>query len=350
MEVSRSDIRLIVETCRRNDMTATDTHKFVTKAWGNASISVQSVYRLFTEFASRNRTFFEDKERQGRPRTSRTDENIELLSELLNEDIHVSIDSLVECTGLSHGTIYRILTDDLKKRSVLSRWVPHNLNKNQKNERVTQARHLLDFFQQHNRLIKSNLVITDEKWIYHRAIGTKRSNCAWLDENKARPRIVKRLPHEAKSLLLLAVCFNGKFCFTVLPQGATVDGECYLAFLKKTRNNFVRLTSPLHWNDMFLLHDNARPHVKQSVTAYLTKKGVTLLKQPPYSPDFNLCDRWIFTMLENERRMRNFENSENVSDFVKHFMKNINAEHLTKEFHNLKTDLRTIIENGGDYL
>jgi hypothetical protein len=51
---------------------------------------------------------------------------------------------------------------------------------------------------------------------------------------------------------------------------------------------------------MILLQDNAQPHKKATVVSYLEKKGVILLKQPAYSPDFNLMDCFVFTHLTTQ--------------------------------------------------
>ena len=43
--------------------------------------------------------------------------------------------------------------------------------------------------------------------------------------------------------------------------------------------------------------DNAPVHDSILVTDYLTKMGIKTVHQPPYSPDLDLCDFWLFPKL-----------------------------------------------------
>ena len=101
---------------------------------------------------------------------------------------------------------------------------------------------------------------------------------------------------------------------------------------------------------MVILHDNARPHVKASVVNFLNGEAVILLKQPAYSPDFNFCDRWVFSKLENARRFRSFKSKDEINQFVKHELNGITADELNHQFDKLCEDPQQIINNHGDCL
>ncbi len=60
--------------------------------------------------------------------------------------------------------------------------------------------------------------------------------------------------------------------------------------------------------EMVVQHDNARPHVARNVTEWIETQHMSLLKQPPYSPDTNLMDRFLFRNYEVFRRGHDFEN------------------------------------------
>jgi len=47
-----------------------------------------------------------------------------------------------------------------------------------------------------------------------------------------------------------------------------------------------------------LHHDNAPCHTAISVNEFLAKKGISLIPQPPYSPDLSLCDSFLFSKLK----------------------------------------------------
>ena len=151
-------------------------------------------------------------------------------------------------------------------------------------------------------------------------------------------------------MIIVGVTFSGNFHCQVIERGGIIDGDRYLDFLKTLNHNFSRHINPLYWNQMFLLHDNARPHVKATVHQYLEDKGVTLVKQPPWSPDFNLLDRFVFKHLENSRKHLNFVDENEIKKFLTNLLRNITSDEWTWQFENWKSDLHKVIENGGDYL
>ncbi|CAF2552799.1 unnamed protein product [Rotaria sp. Silwood2] len=68
-----------------------------------------------------------DEPRSGRPVSELTDENIELVREVINNDPHSTYDDIIAETFLSYGTIERIIHDCLKMKKITSRWVSHQL-------------------------------------------------------------------------------------------------------------------------------------------------------------------------------------------------------------------------------
>ena len=80
-----------------------------------------------------------------------------------------------------------------------------------------------------------------------------------------------------------------------VPQGQTVNQEVYICVLRRMseaiRSRRPDLWTSGQWN---LLHDNVRPHTALSVSRFLTKRKVTVLTHPPYSPDLSQCDFILF--------------------------------------------------------
>jgi hypothetical protein len=275
MEFDNEKIRFLVESCRRNNMTATDTLQFIHTAWGESSVSRATVFRLFSEFGTKKRASFDDADRCGRPKTVRPLENITAIRTMLEEDPSVSIEELANCSSLSHGTVSRIRHEDLQVRSVLAKWVPYKLSDVQKEARVACAADMLSFYHRNRASFSRRLIIIDEKWVYYRAIGTKASNRCWLGEDDPKLQVPRRIQHEKKSMIILAACFDGKFYLDVVPHGQNVDGDYYVEFLKKMRHSFHRRsTGSVDWHEMVIQHDNARPHTKASVSAFLDCCGV----------------------------------------------------------------------------
>jgi len=76
-----------------------------------------------------------DDARSGCPSTARTDENVESVR-LLTEDRRTTLQMIADCLNIGEETVHRIVTQDLGKRKICTRFVPHALTTEQKQERV----------------------------------------------------------------------------------------------------------------------------------------------------------------------------------------------------------------------
>ena len=80
-----------------------------------------------------------DKRAQNPKKTKRTVENIEAVRVMVDKDHRVTIQEIAGELGLSCGTIFNILHDDLGLTKKAARWVPKLLSAEQKEERVRCA-------------------------------------------------------------------------------------------------------------------------------------------------------------------------------------------------------------------
>ena len=102
--------------------------------------------------------------------------------------------------------------------------------------------------------------------------------------------------------------------------------------------------------EVTLQHDNARPHVARTVTAWLEHQHINILKQPPYSPDTNLLDRYVFRNYETYRRGNDFANSNELENSVDNFLNSLTPAQMEKEFAVFKQHLQKVIDSEGDYI
>ena len=73
----------------------------------------------------------EDAQHSGRPSTSRTEEVIEKVRQLIRSDRRMTVVELEHVVGIFHGSIHAILSDDLKRRYVSAKFVPRQLTTDQ---------------------------------------------------------------------------------------------------------------------------------------------------------------------------------------------------------------------------
>jgi hypothetical protein len=98
------------------------------------------------------------------------------------------------------------------------------------------------------------------------------------------------------------------------------------------------------------MHDNARQHVASSVREFLEQKGAKLLPQPPYSPNVNFCDRFLFRNFEQFRGDIHFDSDVTlVSCMTKHFLSHSHYL-LLSEYEKLKTHVIAVINAQGAYV
>ncbi|XP_065652795.1 histone-lysine N-methyltransferase SETMAR-like [Hydra vulgaris] len=61
MQIDKVGIRLLIETCRRNQKSPPDAHKFITSAWGEDATSIQTVYKYYQRLIGDLRISFDGK-------------------------------------------------------------------------------------------------------------------------------------------------------------------------------------------------------------------------------------------------------------------------------------------------
>lgn len=90
----------------------------------------------WSRYFCEGREEIEDQPRPGRPVTETTFENIEEVRCLIDDDPHLTIDEIQVETGMSRGTIERIISDHLKLKKTTASWVPNLLTDKQRADRV----------------------------------------------------------------------------------------------------------------------------------------------------------------------------------------------------------------------
>ena len=84
--------------------------------------------------------------RPGWPRTPTDERNVKLVTDALEEDSHATCEELSRATGVPAMSVFCILTNDLKKKQISARWVPHCLTAQQKQKGLGIATFLKERF------------------------------------------------------------------------------------------------------------------------------------------------------------------------------------------------------------
>jgi len=105
------------------------------QVYGDNAKKKTTVYKWVKRF-SKGRESVTDEERSGRPATSRTEENVTKIYQILHENRRLTVRSITEQVNIERETVRKILTEDLDMRKVCAKLVPKELTEEQKQRRV----------------------------------------------------------------------------------------------------------------------------------------------------------------------------------------------------------------------
>jgi len=105
------------------------------QVYGDNAIKKTAVYKWVKRFSDR-RESVTGEERSGRPATSRTEENIEKVRQIVSENRRLTVRSIAEQVNIDRETVRKILTENLDMSKVCAKMVPKELPEEQKQRRV----------------------------------------------------------------------------------------------------------------------------------------------------------------------------------------------------------------------
>ena len=149
----------------------------------------------------------------------------------------------------------------------------------------------------------------------------------------------------------MLICFfdsQGVVNKEFVPQGQTANKQYYREVLERLRNK-VHLVRPEIVGTWMLHHDNAPCHTAISVNEVLAKKGISVVQQPPYSPDLNPCDFFLFPKLKFHLKGRHFGTVDNIQKVVTDQLWALLHEDFQHCYREWKQRLRRCVASQGNY-
>ena len=101
------------------------------QVYGDSAMKKTAVYKWVRRF-SEGRESVTDEERSGWPATSRTEENIVKVHQIVGENCRLTVRIIAEQVNIDRETIREILTEDLDMRKVCATTVPKELTAEEK--------------------------------------------------------------------------------------------------------------------------------------------------------------------------------------------------------------------------
>ena len=109
--------------------------------YGEHAFSKSQVFKWFKAF-SEGREYIKDEPCLGRPSTSKTDNNVEIVGALVRSDRRLTVRMIASELNLNHTTVHQILTEELAMKKLCAKFVaqkPDNLTEGQSEGRVSSS-------------------------------------------------------------------------------------------------------------------------------------------------------------------------------------------------------------------
>ena len=133
---------------------------------GSNAPSHHTVFNWFREFQC-NKFSVQNVPRLGRPSTTVTEQTIDAVRKLIEDDPHSTYQQIEAILGIDFRTINSIIHDYLNLRKVCGGWVPHTLTDDQKQLRLQFFGHSLKRFEEGWSRHVFAVITGDKSCFYH---------------------------------------------------------------------------------------------------------------------------------------------------------------------------------------
>ena len=234
--------------------------KEITKELNDASGDQAPKYRTVSKWIKlfrESREVLEDDPRSGRPRTTLTRTNIQLVRQLIEDNPHISYDEIEAATSINQFSINQIIHDHLKMKKMSSRWIPHELTDENRLLRLEICRENLAKISE-GKIRLSDVITGDESWFYWRHIGKKQSNMCWVGEGQNPKVLVKRGRFEKKNLFCIFFRATGPVLSHCVRLQKSITSDYYIEnCLEPIVKAMKKQRTKSGTKNLKLLHDNA---------------------------------------------------------------------------------------------
>jgi len=134
----RANIKFLVKPGKSGN----EIREMLVQVHGDKAMKKTAVYKWMKRF-SEGRESVTDEVRSGQPGTSRTEEKITNVRQIVRENRRLTVMSIAEQVNIDRERVRKISTEDLDMRKVCSKMVPKELTEGKKQRRITICQHLL---------------------------------------------------------------------------------------------------------------------------------------------------------------------------------------------------------------
>lgn len=332
--------------CFMNDMSITATRTFMTVAFGPDTPSYDCIKWWFKEFQA-GRHDLKRKKGSGRPPAAAVPQHKAFLDNAIGDNPFQSVRELSVVSNIPRESVRRHLHSlNLTKRS--TRFIPKHLTAEMKAQRLQCAQRGLQLLASGDVNIRNMVTIDEKMFSLFTKFGRQRSK-AWQRIGAPRIAVPKSMGRTQATAQLYAVaisCEGIEHVFRV-PLKTTVTAQVYKSqvlegalrsFKAKRRNQRI-----------WLLHDNARPHIAGTVKAYLAECNVSVIDHPPYSPDLSPCDYFLFSLMTKKMAGQKHDDLDQLEQRLHGHFQTIPRARFFRGMQEWRKRLQLVVAAEGDY-
>jgi len=170
--------RANIKFCFKLGKTTAETVELMRQVYGDNCLSRAQIFRWYVRFKSGVETIEDDEARPGRPFSVRNEGLIAKVSKRIQEEHSVAVRMMADEFGVNREMIHQIVVEDLGKKKVACRFVPHVLSDDQRHEHVQYAKDIIKTACRNKNFL--NLIVAeDETWCFCYDPTTKRQIAEW---------------------------------------------------------------------------------------------------------------------------------------------------------------------------
>ena len=327
-----------------------DHPEFGWKLWG-----VQTLLEKIDKTGS-----IERKEGSGRPKTARTDENIEAVNELVlsqegEPGTHKTPAEISLELGIPESSVRRIVDNDLELRPLKKKKV-QRLTEADIEKRLNRSKYLLRLY---TPAVMETAFFSDEKIFKVRQQYNVQNDRVYVPKDTLKKdvdpeKLLCEQPGFPMSIMVsVAISKAGKTNIFFVDPGTKVNAVYYCDVLLK--NMIPKMNRLAKRTEYLFMQDGARAHTaKLSLNMLAHQKYLKLLqpsKWPPNSPDLNPVDYCVWGMLErNVYRGRKITSIEALKDAIVEEWAKFPQDVIDNSLTAFKQRLRRVVENEGKHI
>lgn len=310
--------------------------------------SYSGMWKMVLKFQNKGTVWNLHKGNSGRRFSVRVEEKIADVSNHFAQG-NATLRKSSQILNISKASINRILKKNLKMYPFKIQKM-FKLTDDAKDRRLIFAHHFL------NGMVDElpKIWFSDEAHFYLSGHLNKQNRRIWAGNN---PCEILEAPHYSQRLTIWCAISNDGIIPVVLYDN--VNSDSYREMLEE---DFIPKLEELGLLDeSWFMQDGARPHTSNENLQFLNtafggrviSNRFTInfdsgLEWPPYSPDLNPCDFFLWGYLKDRVFVADPQNLEELEDSILHEIENIPTEMLRKTVSSLPKRLQLLIEaNGG---